>query len=196
MILSLCFRSWSGCSRSIGWPTDCCPNTWPWTALTPCSVRPTTMSRPPTGGSRSTSSGSSTLISSPTTATTDPLTGQFSGPCLWETNLCFGFKCFFFFFFFFSFLALYAQRFPSPRSLKGTSQPTCSLTTCMGPRYWTLFLNLVGPCGKRSLFNASFLSSQSLWTSPTPTYIVLIETLLALLTSRPSVVSLVTKASL
>lgn len=57
---------------------------------------------------------------------------------------------------------MYAQRFPSPRSLKGTSQPMCSLTTCMGPRYWTLFLNQVGPCGKRSLFNGSFLSFQPL----------------------------------
>lgn len=157
--LSPCFRSWSGCLRSIGWPTDYCPSTWPWTALMPCSVRPTTMCRPPTGGSRFTSSGSSTLIFSPTTATTDPLTGQFSGPCLWETILCFGFKCFFLLF---SFLALYAQQFPSPKSLKGTSQPMCSLTTCMGPRYWTLFLSVVGPCGKRNLFNGSFLSSQPL----------------------------------
>lgn len=118
------------------------------------------MSRPPTGGSRFTSSGSSTLISSPTTATTDPLTGQFSGLRLRETTQCFGFKCFFSFFF--SFLALYAQQFPSPRSLKGTSQPMCSLTTCMDPRCWTLFLSLVDPCGKRSLFNGSFLSFQPL----------------------------------
>lgn len=31
--------------------------------------------------------------------------------------------------------ALYVQPFLSPRSLKETSQPMCSLTTCMGPRY-------------------------------------------------------------
>lgn len=38
----------------------------------------------------------------------------------------------------------------------------CSLTTCMGPRYWTLFLSLVGLCGKRSLLNNYFLSFQPL----------------------------------
>lgn len=32
----------------------------------------------------------------------------------------------------------------------------------MGPRYWTLFLNLVSLCGKRSLFNGPFLYSQPL----------------------------------
>lgn len=46
----------------------------------------------------------------------------------------FSFLWFYTLFYFFS-SALYAQQFPSPRSLKETSQPMCSLTTFMGPRY-------------------------------------------------------------
>lgn len=52
----------------------------------------------------------------------------------------------------FFFPALYAQRFPSPRSLKGTSQPTCSLTTCMGPRCWTSCLEPSRPAWKEKPF--------------------------------------------
>lgn len=113
----------------------------------------------------------------------------------------------FFLYLFFASLcsALYGRLFPSPRSLKETSQPTYSLTTCMGLRCGTICDIIVKTCN--FLCKANFLLLQnnivsvssfplSLSTLHTPTYTAPTETLLARLTSRPSATSLVTKASL
>lgn len=164
------------------------------------------MSPPPMDESLSTSSGNSTLISSPTTATTGPRTGQFHAVVLQEYILFAFTFCVFSLPFFASLCsALYGRLFPSPRSLKETSQPTYSLTTCMGLRCGTICDIIVKTCN--FLCKANFLLLQnnivsvssfplSLSTLHTPTYTAPTETLLARLTSRPSATSLVTKASL
>lgn len=157
-----CFRSWSGCWRSTGWPTACCPSTWPWTASTPCSARPTTTSRRPTGGSRSTSSGSLTLISCPTTATTDPPTGQFAGPGLWGIIFCFGFKCLvcFCFFVFFSFVRTAIPFTQEPQRDKPANVQPYYLYGSKVPAIIPKSSKLVWR--ENPSFNCSFLSSQPL----------------------------------
>ncbi len=73
--LFLCFRSLNGWWKSTGWLIACSQSTWPWTVLTPCSVRPTTTCLLHTAASRCMSSGNSTMTSYQTTVTMVPPTG-------------------------------------------------------------------------------------------------------------------------
>lgn len=68
-------RNWKVFSTSTASLTSSSVSSWPWTASTPCSGRPTTTSRPPTVASRCMFSGSLIMTFCPTTATMAPLTG-------------------------------------------------------------------------------------------------------------------------
>lgn len=68
-------RNWKVFLTSTASLTSSSVSSWPWTASTPCSGRPTTTCRPPTVASRCTFSGSWIMTFCPTTATTARLTG-------------------------------------------------------------------------------------------------------------------------
>lgn len=196
----LYFRNLNGYWKSTDWLIVCSLSTWRWTVLTPCFVRPTTMSQLHMDALRCTSSGNSTSTSYQTTVTMAPPTGpwtQVADPHVFviddsvdrcvesqSTGLC-------------------EQPFPLPKSLRGTSLPMFSHITCMAQRsVSSMILNERLECVTCTVLRTAMSIFKYLslffspWTLLTPTSTVPTGTLLDLHTSKQSAGFSVTKASL